>query len=256
VFDSAIDNRKFNDTARMLQWAFFLIIIRAFFLKSDLFSCRLPAGSGDRKFQKFSRPHMCLTRRDSFICQSNRTPPPSNALRRAWASVTIVMELAEVWSGYIPVVFALAPEDNVTHEAPAPLYCMLPRCSYLAFSEPDVRSHFCENIPQVDDGIWFDFQRAPLKWHLPVGVLFDSVCSSQSRNSSSSSALPWAITVHFQKYPDAAMPRCRGIDALKACFFNTIRQSCWLRHGNAQRLARLSKEDHIRLFDSLRTSTS
>lgn len=46
-------------------------------------------------------------------------------------------------------------------------------------------------LPPGEDRIWFDYNGVPLKWHIPVGVLFDTLCCTAD--------LPWRLTVRMEE---------------------------------------------------------
>ena len=50
--------------------------------------------------------------------------------------------------------------------------------------------------------VWFDYQGTPLKWHLPVGVLFDQICVLNPVLP------PWNITVHYDDFPQSEIIKC------------------------------------------------
>jgi hypothetical protein len=51
--------------------------------------------------------------------------------------------------------------------------------------------HFMKHVEQeLIDEFWLEFEGQPLKWHYPIGLLFDLQAFD--------SPLPWNITVHFQ----------------------------------------------------------
>ena len=55
--------------------------------------------------------------------------------------------------------------------------------------------------------MWFEANGAPLRWHLPVGVLFD-LAAAQDAKDVSACTTPWNVTVHFDKYPDKEILKC------------------------------------------------
>lgn len=49
---------------------------------------------------------------------------------------------------------------------------------------------------KVDQDMWLEYDGQPIKWHYPIGVLFDLYMGSDIQ-------LPWNVTVHFEKFPEA-----------------------------------------------------
>ncbi|XP_032194810.1 autophagy protein 5 isoform X4 [Mustela erminea] len=98
--------------------------------------------------------------------------------------------LRDVWFGRIPTCFTLY-QDEITEREAEPYYLLLPRVSYLTLVTDKVKKHFQKVMRQEDiSEIWFEYEGTPLKWHYPIGLLFDLLASS--------SALPWNIIVHFK----------------------------------------------------------
>ncbi|EEP77394.1 predicted protein [Uncinocarpus reesii 1704] len=144
---------------------------------------------------------------------------------------------------------------------------MLPRIlRFFASSliDPDVRPH---------DG-WFSFEGVPLKWHYPVGLLYDLYAGAEPVTSKSPSTpgpehesgrqtthgeesdehpgLPWRLTVHFHDWPEQDLIR---LDAegkvLHDAFINSVKEADCLRNGTAKRIMALSKEDSSGLWKSV-----
>ena len=120
----------------------------------------------------------------------------------------------DVWQGQVPCVFSLAPEEITTMSAEPPRshYMLLPRHSYLPSAAAMVVAHFKAFAPAFarDHEAWFEVDGGqPLKWHLPIGVLFDL------HGRPRAPALPWPIVLHFQHFPRAELLATDG-DALAA----------------------------------------
>jgi autophagy-related protein 5 len=68
----------------------------------------------------------------------------------------------------------------------------------------------------ADGEIWLDFEGTPIKWHIPVGVLYDQFCSLNNDNNedpslaSYSTMLPWNLTVHYSKFPELEILHCES----------------------------------------------
>lgn len=143
--------------------------------------------------------------------------------------------LKVVWEGKIPVkfsefivkykivskcnvfnIFTAVDDDEGDQDS---FYLMLPRVSYLplvtdkvirsmldmfpnwlkAFVSLQVKKHFQRHVEKEDE-VWFSFNDTPLKWHYPIGLLFDLLVTDD--------ILPWVITVKFSKYPEEVLFKC------------------------------------------------
>jgi autophagy-related protein 5 len=157
---------------------------------------------------------------------------------------------------------------------------MLPRCSYLhVAAATEVRQYFAQYSVQVEDELWFEHDGRPLKWHYPIGVLFDqcqavrnhavaigrtlgqappppsSAAPSVMLMSPSANALPWAVTVQFLRFPDKMLQRNASSDAVKFVFYHSLRQSLCLQYGDCKRLVDRSKIDQVQLWEGLMKRT-
>lgn len=48
--------------------------------------------------------------------------------------------------------------------------------------------------------MWLEYNGQPVKWHFPIGVIFDLCMGSDIQ-------LPWNIIVHFDKFPESQIFR-------------------------------------------------
>ncbi|KAJ1675693.1 autophagy protein 5 [Spiromyces aspiralis] len=100
-----------------------------------------------------------------------------------------------LWSGYIPLELHLAPADAVELLAsptlPEPFqtfYILAPQGSYLPFLTKRIREQWLDPLwtlgtttpgvgaakdPINESDFWFDVDGVPLKWHYPIGLLYD-----------------------------------------------------------------------------------
>jgi autophagy-related protein 5 len=91
------------------------------------------------------------------------------------------------------------------------------RISYLPLLLPRLHAFFKRFLIDADaqphQG-WFSFENVPLKWHHPVGLLFDLYSGAKdqlvdengakdaSPSPDDESTLPWKLVLHFSSWPD------------------------------------------------------
>lgn len=87
----------------------------------------------------------------------------------------------------------------------------VPRLSYLAFLLPKLHAFFYSNLiyPNVSPtDAWLEYDDVPLKWHYPLGLLYDLYAGAEPASSHHyASSLeehddpPWKLTLHYSNYP-------------------------------------------------------
>ncbi|XP_077455759.1 autophagy protein 5 [Stigmatopora argus] len=150
--------------------------------------------------------------------------------------------LRDVWFGRIPACFTLN-QDEVTEREAEPYYLLLPRVSYLTLVTDKVKKHFLKVMRAEDAGeMWFEYEGTPLKWHYPIGVLFDLHAAN--------SVLPWSITVHFKNFPSQDLLHCSSSSIVEAHFMSGIKEADALKH-KSQVVNDMQKKDHKQLWMGL-----
>lgn len=132
--------------------------------------------------------------------------------------------------------------------APPPLFLLLPRVSYLPLCFDAARRHFLTSIPERVDDLWFDFEGVPLRWTLPVGVLFDMCLASKNARGT----LPWHLTLHTQGFPSAALLRCPGEETLRLEYVNALKEGLFVRYESAKYAMGLNRAQHADLWDAVK----
>nr|GME03168.1 expansin-A13-like [Ipomoea batatas] len=66
---------------------------------------------------------------------------------------------------------------------------LAPRIGYLPLLAPQVKPFFSGTLPPGVDTVWFEYKGLPLKWYIPIGVLFDLLCAEPER--------PWNLTAAY-----------------------------------------------------------
>lgn len=155
--------------------------------------------------------------------------------------------LAEVWSGRVPAIFSLA-EDDFRGEGspPDPCCVMLPRMSYLPLATEKVRSHFSPHLEQSGE-MWFSYRGIALRWHHPIGLLFDLLVTGEGKAQSEDPCLPWALTVHFSNFPADTILPCSSREAVESVFMSSLKEADQLKHSGKV-VSLMQKKDHNQMW--------
>jgi len=171
-----------------------------------------------------------------------------------------------VWEGKVPVKINFSSTDmgNLPKSPPQltfdDYYCLLPRCTYFSFFLKDFIGFLFRDIIEDPDfswsEVWLDYNGLPLKWHYPLGLLYDLFYKADFESASKDF---WSITLHYGNYPVDKLFRTFQLkqqDPLPSPdFFMALnKESNYLRHGNAKKIMNLSKDDQNQLWESLLTN--
>ncbi|RKP04805.1 autophagy protein Apg5-domain-containing protein [Thamnocephalis sphaerospora] len=179
-----------------------------------------------------------------------------------------------IWLGEIPVQFVLDAGEleaaGVLDTRTEPCFMLARRCSYLPLLTPLVIELLVQrNLPFIGDesDIWYTFEEIPLRWHYPIGLLYDMLVPHDSQLST-----PWQITVHTRGYPGDRLLKSPppGLETMHDLFMGLIKeasqhqwqsngpwltcavlQADFLRNGSSKGVMRLSKQDQTQLWDAL-----
>ncbi|XP_041463575.1 autophagy protein 5-like [Lytechinus variegatus] len=152
--------------------------------------------------------------------------------------------LREIWEGRIPVTFVLA-EDESSTENPEPCVLMVSRLTYITLIAEKIEKHF-KKFTAIDeqDEVWFESNGQALKWHYPVGVLFDLHMHDKP--------LPWRITVHFKNFPEDEILHCKSKEVIEALYMSSVKEADVLKH-RGQVMNNLQQKDHKQLWTGLQS---
>ncbi|KAF9580039.1 autophagy protein 5 [Lunasporangiospora selenospora] len=161
-----------------------------------------------------------------------------------------------IWDGSIPILFSDNGVDLPAKSPNASLLIEAPRCSYLSQLTSRVLHHFCgpAHGPDEEAELWFDYNGIPLKWHYPIGLLYDIHGLQAATRSSSESPLPWKVTAHFRDFPADKLIRRQAVDSCQDYYMAMIKEADYLRNGSTKRIMNMSKADQMQLWDGLQSN--
>lgn len=153
----------------------------------------------------------------------------------------------ELWQSSLPICFILSENDlnKIQHEQiPQPFYLLLARHLYLPCLIDKLfryySNYFSEN--SIDsNNLWFEYEHMPLKWHYPLGVLFDL---------HSSLNLPWQIIVHLNEFPEKDLIRFPDKQSIEAYFMSMLKEADALKH-KGQIMGEMQQREHKQLWIAL-----
>lgn len=165
----------------------------------------------------------------------------------------------KLWNGSINVRILLESDNT---EEPKELLITVYRNSYFPIYFPSVISYFQQYNERITKlPVWLEYETVPIKWNLPIGVLFDLLhlpSIIQHRENSSwtlilrcSSGYPADQVIPFiYNEPDDSINYSR---LLKEVVVNQLKQSCFVINGNSKPIMNLSERDSDDMWNAIRT---
>ncbi|KAL8709094.1 MAG: hypothetical protein Q9220_006115 [cf. Caloplaca sp. 1 TL-2023] len=166
-----------------------------------------------------------------------------------------------IWEGSIPLDIRLSSSECTIYDQADPYFIQYPRLSYLPFVLRQLHAFFSpfliEPASAPHEG-WFSFEDVPLKWHYPVGLLYDIFSGTPPAQANGSDqddqrpTPPWRLTIHFTDWPgdQLVQPDQEG-KVLHDAFINSVKEADFLRNGTAKGIMSLSKDDSTHLWEAV-----
>ena len=118
---------------------------------------------------------------------------------------------------------------------------------------------FCNTLKPLTDtadlqerNVWFhDKEGVALKWHYPIGLLYDLHSKDPITSDSN---LPWTIHAKFDSFPTDQLIPFTGTSQQEPSrdqFMATIKQADFIRHGSIKNIMGLTKQDQSTLWDAV-----
>ena len=144
---------------------------------------------------------------------------------------------ALTFSGTLPLHITLYPLSARTYDQTLPFLIQFPRLSYLPFLLPQLHAFFRTSLIDPDATPphtgWFAAEGVPLKWQLPVGLLYDLFSGNVGKGreeggdgtDGAEGGRPWKLEVRFGDWPDDRLVRLdeAGL-VLRDAFVNAVKE--------------------------------
>ncbi|PNS18965.1 Autophagy protein 5 [Sphaceloma murrayae] len=177
-----------------------------------------------------------------------------------------------IWEGSLPLEIRLAAADCTSYDQSDPYLSHHPRLAYLPSLLPRLHAFFRPYLinPEIaPHDTWLSFDGLPLKWHYPLGLLYDlfsgaSPAGYEAQSTSTStltagpapeaSTLPWRLTIHYSLHPtELLFPLDPDFRVLQDAYINSVKEADFIRNGSAKAVMSLSKQDSGSLWKAVDT---
>ncbi|KAI9302609.1 autophagy protein Apg5-domain-containing protein [Cunninghamella echinulata] len=157
--------------------------------------------------------------------------------------------LKSIWYGKLPLEIVLHDDANES------FFFEIPRYFYLPMITTRIQSLLYNNSldPQT---IWYEYNGEPLKWHYPIGLLYDilintTLSGDQENNNNTKQILPWRLILRQDSFPDSIILKNPKIDIMQDMYMSMVKEADFLRHGSTKKVMNLSKNDQSQLWQAL-----
>ncbi|KAI6157393.1 autophagy-related protein [Pisolithus tinctorius] len=197
-------------------------------------------------------------------------PPASFATS---ASVALFRRLA--WEGTVPLEIRVDPKELPANSDRGLecYYIQAPRVSYLPLLMPELRRFLMDVV--FDDAAarllkeedwWFESEDgALLKWHWPIGLIYDNHTISASVRPSSVASIgvgagaapelqitPLKLILHLASPPTEKLLLPPSAEACKQAFMGQLKEADFIRWGNTKRMTGLRKAEQDGIWEGIR----
>ncbi|KAH3988433.1 autophagy protein 5 [Parastagonospora nodorum] len=175
----------------------------------------------------------------------------------------------KVWNGSVPLEIRLHKGDCRTYDDSDAYLIQFPRLSYLALIIHKLHAFFAPSLIYPDihpSDLWFSYEGVPLKWHYPLGLLYDLYSGAEPYHPSDSpppspttpskqdskQPLPWRLTLHTSAYPTTQLiPLDNNNLQIHDLFIHSVKEADYLRTGTGKTVMFLSQADSTQLWDAV-----
>ncbi|KAI5818567.1 autophagy protein Apg5-domain-containing protein [Pyronema omphalodes] len=164
-----------------------------------------------------------------------------------------------LWNGSIPCRIELDPSESRVFDVIEPYFISLPRMSYIPLYMTEIYRFFTPFLIDTSvsclENAWLEFESVPLKWHWPVGVLYDLFTGRDptvtTADDEEEHSLPWKLVLRFQNFPSKHIMRIDSGNTFQGVWLNCLKEAAFSRNGHAKAVLGLSKPESTKLWEAL-----
>ncbi|TCD59892.1 autophagy protein 5 [Steccherinum ochraceum] len=180
------------------------------------------------------------------------------------ASTTLFRRLT--WEGTVPLEIRVDSKELPANSDRGleTYYIQAPRVSYLPLIVPELKRFlldvvFDEAAARImkEEDWWFESEEGSLlKWHWPLGLIYDTHTISQSVRPTSSSLSqapsPLRLILHLASPPTEKLLLAPSAEACKQAFMGQMKEADFLRWGSTKRMTGLRKAEQDGLWEGIK----
>ncbi|KAF9007969.1 autophagy-related protein [Cyathus striatus] len=170
------------------------------------------------------------------------------------------------WEGTVPLEIRVdSKELPANSDRGLECYFMqAPRVSYLPLLMPEIRRFLMDVVFDEtaakglkEDDWWFETEEgALLKWHWPVGLIYDThTVAASVRNpisSLNSMTTPLRLILHLASPPTEKLLLSPSTESCKQAFMGQLKEADFIRWGNTKRITGLRKAEQDGLWEGIK----
>lgn len=158
----------------------------------------------------------------------------------------------KVWNGSINIKITF----DIGEEELKEYLLTTPRVSYLPIYYKELVDYF-RTFGEITDPIWLEYNGKPVKWNLPIGVIYDLYHIPGTRECPFDNSVLVLNLKYGTPYPTQIIPciykgKVDYDKSLMENFFNQLKQSNFVLNGNSKLVMNLSTDNSSKLWNSIR----
>ena len=142
----------------------------------------------------------------------------------------------KVWESKIPLKIEMALCDLVSSSAPLTIYVSLPRLGYISSIFGDIMKSFENCISANLSDIWLEYNKIPIRWQYPLGVIVDSLNIHIEDG-------PIPIFVHVRSMPTDQVLKYENLDTLRIYYINSLKEANLIKFPKDNKILHLNTKD-------------